>query len=27
INQEIAAVVEEAVIMFAGLPLTLKPKG
>lgn len=27
INQEVAAVVEEAVIMFAGLPLTLKPKG
>ncbi|MDV5824280.1 bifunctional adenosylcobinamide kinase/adenosylcobinamide-phosphate guanylyltransferase [Sphingobium naphthae] len=27
INQEMAGVVEEVVVMVAGLPLTLKPKG
>lgn len=27
INQEMAAAVDEVVIMFAGLPLVLKPKG
>lgn len=27
INQEMAAAVEEVVVMFAGLPLVLKPKG